>query len=85
MGSAHASASGMSLRAAATVAGAIGVGSFLVQYPAGWAADRFPLRHVFTGAALALLVASACVAFASGAPWLSRPAGAATSRTNSLC
>jgi MFS family permease len=67
---AHASASGLSLRAAASVAGAIGVGSFLLQYPAGLAADRYPLRRVFTGAALALLVASVATAFASRAPWL---------------
>jgi MFS family permease len=67
---AYASASGLSLRSAASVAGAIGVGSFLVQYPAGWAADRYPLTRVFTGAALALLVASLAMAFATQAPWL---------------
>ena len=70
VGAAHASESGMSLRAAASVAGAIGVGSFLLQYPAGWAADRFPLRTVFTGAALALLAASLAMAFAARAPWV---------------
>jgi MFS family permease len=70
VGAAHASESGMSLRAAASVAGAIGVGSFLVQYPAGWAADHFPLRNVFTGAALALLVASFAMVFAERAPWV---------------
>ncbi|HVE54825.1 MAG TPA: MFS transporter [Ramlibacter sp.] len=67
---AHASEQGMSLRAAASVAGVIGIGSFLVQYPAGWAADRFPLRRVFTGAACALLAASIAVGFARQAPWL---------------
>lgn len=70
VGAAHASASGLSLRAAASVAGAIGVGSFLLQYPAGWAADRFPLRSVFTGAALALLLASLAMAVADRAPWV---------------
>ncbi|HEX2548139.1 MAG TPA: MFS transporter, partial [Ramlibacter sp.] len=35
VGAAHASASGLDLRLAASVAGAIGVGSFLFQYPAG--------------------------------------------------
>jgi len=70
VGAAHASASGMSLRAAASVAGAIGVGSFLLQYPAGWAADRFSTRRVFTGAACALLLASLGMAFAVQAPWL---------------
>lgn len=67
---AHASASGMSLGLAATVAGAIGVGSFLCQYPAGWAADHFRLPAIFRGAGLLLLVASAGVALAGQAPWL---------------
>lgn len=67
---AHASATGMDLRAAASVAGAIGVGSFLFQYPAGWAADHFDLRRVFSGAALALGLASVGIGFAGHAPWL---------------
>jgi predicted MFS family arabinose efflux permease len=75
VGAAHASGSGLSLRAAASVAGAIGVGSFLFQYPAGWAADRFSLRSVFTAAALALLVASMAMAFTAQAPWLLWAAG----------
>ena len=70
VGAAHASESGLSLRAAASVAGAIGVGSFLLQYPAGWAADRYAMRTVFSGAALALLAASLAMAFAGQAPWL---------------
>jgi MFS family permease len=70
VGAAHASSEGMTLRAAASVAGAIGFGSFLLQYPAGWAADRFSMRKVFTLAAWALLVASAAMAFAAQAPWL---------------
>ena len=70
VGAAHASESGLSLRAAASVAGAIGVGSFLLQYPAGWAADRYAMRSVFSGAALALLAASLAMAFAGHAPWL---------------
>jgi MFS family permease len=67
---AQASAGGMSLRGAASVAGAIGVGSFLVQYPAGLAADRFGLRRVFTGAAVLLVAGSAAIAFVAHAPWL---------------
>lgn len=70
VGAAHASASGMSLATAASVAGAIGFGSFLFQYPAGWTADHFPPRRVFTGAACALLLASIATAFADHAPWL---------------
>jgi MFS family permease len=67
---AYASATGLSLSAAASVAGAIGVGSFLCQYPAGAAADRFKASSVFTGAALLLLAASLAFAFADRAPWL---------------
>lgn len=67
---AYGSASGMSLRTAASIAGAIGIGSFLFQYPAGWSADRYSLQRVFTGAACALLVASGAMAFANQAPWL---------------
>jgi MFS family permease len=70
VGAAHASASGLSLASATTVAGAIGFGSFLFQYPAGWAADRFTLRRVFTAAAGALLAASIAIALAAQAPWL---------------
>lgn len=70
VGAAHASATGLDLRAAASVAGAIGVGSLLMQYPAGWAADRYALRSVFTAAAVALLAASLAMAFAGRAPWL---------------
>ncbi len=67
---AHASANGMDLRQAASVAGAIGVGSFLFQYPAGWAADHFAPRRVFGGAALVLALASIAVAFATEVPAL---------------
>ena len=67
---AYASATGLGLSAAASVAGAIGVGSFLCQYPAGMAADRFQPSTVFSAAALLLLAASAAVALADRAPWL---------------
>ncbi|MCM2251249.1 MAG: MFS transporter [Ramlibacter sp.] len=67
---AHASASGMGLSTAATVAGAIGVGSFLCQYPAGFAADHFKPSAVFSAAALLLLAASLAFAWSSRAPWL---------------
>ena len=70
VGAAHASETGLSLRLAASVAGAIGVGSFLCQYPAGWAADRWPLRNVFTTATGLLLLSSVAMAFATRAPWL---------------
>ena len=70
VGAAHASGTGLSLSAAASVAGAIGVGSFLCQYPAGWAADHWPPRRVFTTATGALLLASLAMALATRAPWL---------------
>ncbi len=67
---AYASTTGLGLGEAASVAGAIGVGSFLCQYPAGAAADRFAPSTVFSGAALLLLTASAAFALAGRAPWL---------------
>lgn len=70
VGAAYASATGLSLSAAATVAGVIGVGSFLCQYPAGVAADRFALRSVFTVAALLLLASSLAVGWAGRWPVL---------------
>jgi MFS family permease len=67
---AHASAIGMDLRTATSVAGAIGVGSFLCQYPAGWLADHVNLRRVCSAAAVLLALASIGIAFAGQAPWL---------------
>lgn len=72
---ANASASGLDLSTAASVAGAIGVGSFLCQLPAGLAADRFALHQVFTSAALLLLAACIAFAFADRAAWLLWAAG----------
>ncbi|GAC1528159.1 MAG: MFS transporter [Ramlibacter sp.] len=72
---AHASASGLKLSQAASIAGSIGVGSFLCQLPAGLAADRFALRHVFSGAAVLLLASSLAFALAGRAPWLLWGAG----------
>lgn len=72
---AYASATGLGLGAAATVAGAIGVGSFACQYPAGYAADHFRPNAVFSAAALLLFAASVAVAFAGVAPWLLWVAG----------
>lgn len=72
---AYASATGLGLGAAATVAGAIGVGSFACQYPAGYAADHFRPNAVFSAAALLLFAASVAVAFAAAVPWLLWMAG----------
>jgi len=73
---AYANGTGLGLGAAATVAGAIGLGSFLCQYPAGLAADRFGARAVFSAAALLLLAASLAFAAAPWAPWVLWVAGA---------
>lgn len=73
---ANASALGMDLELAASVAGAIGVGSFLCQLPAGLAADRWRMRTVFSVAAGLLLIASVGIAFAGQAPWLLWAVGA---------
>lgn len=67
---AHASSLGLDMRTATSVAGAIGVGSFLLQYPAGWAADHMPVKRVFAGAAIALAAASFALGFAGQAHWL---------------
>lgn len=67
---ANAAGLGLDLRTAASVAGAIGVGSFLCQLPAGMAADRWRMRTVFIAAALLLLVASAAFGFAGRWPAL---------------
>lgn len=67
---AQAAGMGMQLGAAVSVAGAVGIGSFLFQYPAGWAADHLPVRRVFTVAAVFLAIASIAIAFAGQATWL---------------
>lgn len=72
---AYASTIGLDLRTSATVAGAIGVGSFACQYPAGLAADHVRPVAVFSAAALLLLGASMALGFAGHAPWLLWAAG----------
>lgn len=62
---AQAAAGGMSLAGAASVVGAIGVGSFVAQYPAGLLADRVRPRHLFGAAGAVLLLASAAYAAAT--------------------
>jgi MFS family permease len=67
---AHGAALGMNVATAASIAGALGVGSFLCQYPAGMLADRVLPSRVF-GAAGFLLLASSVMMFASAStPWL---------------
>jgi MFS family permease len=54
---------GLDLGRATSIAGALGLGSFLLQYPIGWLADHLPPRRLFAaGAALLGLSALAFVA-----------------------
>ncbi len=64
---AHGAAVGLSLAAATSIAGVLGAGSFVLQYPAGWLADHVDLRRVFLGAGAVLCVAS--LAFAASVGW----------------
>ncbi len=70
MTSAHGAQTGLSLAAAASIAGVLGVGSFLVQYPSGWVADHVAPRPVFVVAGALLLMASAAFVGSTQAPWL---------------
>jgi MFS family permease len=67
---AHGASLGMSLATAATIVGAIGVGSFAFQYPAGMLADALPARTVFGAAGALLLACSLGFAFSAAWPWL---------------
>jgi MFS family permease len=49
---------GLNLPHAASIAGALGVGSFLLQYPCGWLSDHVRARRLFQGAAILLMAAS---------------------------
>lgn len=53
---ANGAAQGLSMAAAASIVGVLGMGSFLFQYPAGLAADRFAPGKVFAVAGAALLL-----------------------------
>ena len=64
---AYGSQIGMNLAAATSIAGALGMGSFLFQYPTGWLADHMPARRLFALGA-GVLVLSA-VAFVQAATW----------------
>ena len=64
---AYGSQTGLSLAAATSIAGALGAGSFVLQYPAGWLADHLPPRRLFAlGAALLMLSA---LAFTQAVRW----------------
>lgn len=67
---ANGAALGLSLAQASALVGALGVGSFVFQYPAGLAADRFAPQHVFGIAGALLLMASLCFALTPQFTWL---------------
>ena len=56
------SQTGLSLAAAASIAGAVGLGSLVLQYPCGWLADHVPPRRLFGVAGGLLLLGSALFA-----------------------
>lgn len=64
---AYGSQLGMSLGAATSIAGALGIGSFILQYPTGWLADHVPTHRLFAGAAVILLLVS--LAFGQAQQW----------------
>ena len=67
---ANGAALGLSLAQASSIVGALGVGSFVFQYPAGLAADRFAPQRVFGVAGVLLLVASIAFAASAQFTWL---------------
>ncbi len=67
---ANGAALGLSLAQASSIVGALGVGSFVFQYPAGLAADRFAPQRVFGVAGVLLLVASLAFAASAHVTWL---------------
>lgn len=67
---AHGASLGMTMAAAASIVGALGVGSFIFQYPAGMLADRVLPSRVFGAAAFLLLASSVMMLWSTGTPWL---------------
>ncbi len=67
---AYGSQIGLQLGAATSIAGALGVGSFAVQYPIGWLADRMPSQRLFAAGALMLLLSALAFSQTPDHPWL---------------
>jgi MFS family permease len=67
---ANGSALGLSLAQASSVVGALGLGSFVFQFPAGMAADRYAPQRVFGVAGGLLLIASLAFAGSAQHTWL---------------
>jgi predicted MFS family arabinose efflux permease len=66
--SAYGSQLGLSLGAATSIAGVLGVGSFILQYPIGWLADHVRTHRLLLAAGVILLIGSAPFALALQAP-----------------
>jgi MFS family permease len=64
---AYGSQIGLNLAAATSIAGALGMGSFLLQYPLGWLADKVSTRRLFMAGAG--LLALSALAFTQAAHW----------------
>lgn len=64
---AYGSEIGLNLAAATSIAGALGMGSFALQYPLGWLADHVASRRLF--ALGASVLAASGVAFAFATQW----------------
>ena len=64
---AYGSEIGLNLAAATSIAGALGMGSFALQYPLGWLADHVASRRLF--AIGAGVLAASGVAFAFATQW----------------
>lgn len=67
---AYGSGIGLNLAAATSIAGALGMGSFMLQYPLGWLADHVPTQRLFTAGAWVLTASGVAFAFAGQWPAL---------------
>jgi MFS family permease len=70
VGSASAAATGLPTAQAITVAGTLGLGSFLLQLPAGLLADRTQPQRLFAAAGTVLLGSSLALLLVGMAPWV---------------
>ena len=64
---AYGSQIGLDLAGATSIAGALGLGSFALQYPLGWLADHFPVKRLFVAGATLLTLSA--LAFTQAATW----------------
>lgn len=67
---AYGSEIGLNLAAATSIAGALGMGSFALQYPLGWLADHVASRRLFALGAGVLALSGVAFAFATQWPAL---------------